>query len=74
MEILLGGMAAFLVCAAFALGFLCGMKCTEKPAALPMAEAAEPDEEKKRQYEEDLKAFAQCMNYSLDMAYGGNDA
>jgi len=32
----------------------------------------EADEERQRRFEEDRKAFEECMNYSLEKAYGGN--
>lgn len=59
-------LAAMCVIAAFSCGFLIGMKLKTAPEM----RAAIPDAEKQRRFEEDMKAFEDCMNYSLDVAYG----
>ena len=40
----------------------------------PCCPAAEPqvDKEKQLRYEADQQALADCMNYSIDVAYGGS--
>ena len=40
----------------------------------PCCPAAEPqvDREKQLRFEEEQKALADCMNYSIDIAYGGS--
>jgi len=38
-----------------------------------LLEPEEPSEDEKRRFEEEQKAFAQCMNYSLEKAYGKSE-
>ena len=58
------------VLAAFLLGFFTGRGFREKPL-LPV-EPAVPDRIKQLEYEADQRALADCLNYSIDIAYGGN--
>ena len=67
-ELLFGCAGMLLTLLAFFIGFFTGKALQEKPM-LP----AEPevDEEKKLRFEAEQKALADCMNYSIDVAYGG---
>ena len=71
MTILITAAAALTVVVSFFLGYFVGSN--ERPPAPPLlpVEAAQPDREKQTQFEEELKAFTDCMNYSIDIAYGG---
>jgi len=79
MEILIAAGTAVLMILAFVIGIETGEKLgkrTEKPypnAAPADFEPVVSEEEQKRRFEEDQKAFAQCMNYSLEKAYGSNN-
>ena len=53
---------------AFLIGFYVGRGCREAPM-LPVE--PQVDEEKKLRFEAEQKALADCMNYSIDVAYGG---
>ena len=54
---------------AFFIGFFTGRGCREQPM-LPVE--PQVDEEKKLRFEAEQKALADCMNYSVDVAYGGS--
>ena len=60
---------ALLILLAFAVGFIVGRSIHEEKL-LPV-EPAKPDELKKMKYEADRQALADCLNYSIDVAYGG---
>ena len=67
-ELLFGCAGMLLMLLAFFIGFFTGRAMRDQPM-LP----AEPqvDEEKKLRFEAEQKALADCMNYSIDVAYGG---
>ena len=58
-----------LILLAFSVGFFLGRGAREE-ALLPV-EPAKPDELKRLKYEADQQALADCLNYSIDVAYGG---
>ncbi len=62
---------AMLILLAFAVGFFVGRGVHEEKL-LPV-EPAKPDELQKLKYEADQQALADCLNYSIDVAYGGNE-
>ncbi len=69
MDAYLMGCAGMLITLlAFLIGFFMGRALREQPA--PPVEP-EVDEEKKLRFEAEQKALADCMNYSIDVAYGG---
>ena len=53
---------------AFLIGFFVGRGCREKPL-LPVV--PEVDREKQLRFEAEQKALADCLNYSIDVAYRG---
>ena len=59
---------ALLILLAFAIGFFVGQVINEQ-VLLPV-EPAKPDELKRLKYEADQQALADCLNYSIDVAYG----
>ena len=67
-EMLVGISAVLVVLLTFASGFFMGLGFREKPL-LPI-EPAKPDRIKQLEYEADQKALAECLNYSIDVAYG----
>ena len=71
MNVLLECACCLMMFIAFTLGFFTGSGRREKPM-LPI-EPAVPDRIKQLEYEADQKAFADCMNYSIDVAYGGKE-
>jgi len=80
MEIIIAAGIAVLMLLAFVFGIETGDKISAKRTETPRQnietaefEPLEPSEEQKRRFEEDQKAFAQCMNYSLEKAYGSNN-
>ncbi len=70
-EILVGTSVVLVVLLTFASGFFMGRGFREKPL-LPV-EPAVQDRIKQLEYEADQKALAECMNYSIDVAYRVND-
>ena len=60
---------ALLILLSFAVGFFVGRGVHEEKL-LPV-EPAKPDELKMLKYEADQQALADCLNYSIDVAYGG---
>ena len=60
---------SLLILLAFAVGFFVGRGAHEQ-VLLPV-EPAKPDELKRLKYEADQQALADCLNYSIDVAYGG---
>ena len=62
---------ALLILLAFAVGFFVGRDVREEKL-LPV-EPAKPDELQELKYEADQQALADCLNYSIDVAYGGNE-
>ena len=67
-ELLLGCAGMLVTLLAFFIGFFTGRAVREQPV-LPLEPQA--DEEKKLRFEAERKAPADCMNYSIDVAYGG---
>ena len=65
-ELLVGASIVLVVLLTFASGFFMGFR-KEKPL-LPI-EPAKPDRIKQLEYEADQKALAECLNYSIDVAY-----
>ena len=57
-----------LILLAFSVGFFLG-RGAHDGVCLP-AEPAQPDELKRLKYEADQQALADCLNYSIDVAYG----
>ena len=66
-EMLVGISVVLVVLLTFASGFFMGLGSREKPL-LPV-EPAVPDKIKQLEYEADQKALAECLNYSIDVAY-----
>ncbi len=66
-EMLVGISVVLVVLLTFASGFFMGLGFREKPL-LPI-EPAKPDRIKQLEYEADQKALAECLNYSIDVAY-----
>ena len=60
---------SLLILLAFSVGFFLGRDVHEQ-VLLPV-EPAQPDEQKRLKYEADQQALADCLNYSIDVAYGG---
>ena len=71
MDMIAAMSGALLILLAFAVGFFLGRGVHEEKL-LPV-EPAKPDELKRLKYEADQQALADCLNYSIDVAYGGND-
>ena len=69
MEMLTVMSGALLILLAFLSVFFVGRGSREEKL-LPV-EPARPDEGKRLKYEADQQALADCLNYSIDVAYGG---
>ena len=69
MDMIAAMSGALLILLAFAVGFFVGRGVREEKL-LPV-EPAKPDELKRLKYEADQQALADCLNYSIDVAYGG---
>ena len=69
MELIAAMSGALLILLAFAVGFFMGWEKNEEKL-LPV-EHAKPDELKRLKYEADQQALADCLNYSIDVAYEG---
>ena len=69
MELIAAMSGSLLILLAFAVGFFVGWELNEEKL-LPV-EPAKPDELQKLKYEADQQALADCLNYSIDVAYGG---
>ena len=67
-EMLLGCAGMLITLLAFFIGFFLGRGCREQPL---MPVEPEVDREKQLRIEAEQKALADCMNYSIDVAYGG---
>ena len=59
---------SLLILLAFSVGFFLG-RGVHEVSYLPV-EPAQPDELKRLKYEADQQALADCLNYSIDVAYG----
>ena len=70
-EILVGMSVMLVVLLTFSSGFFVGRGFREKPL-LPV-EPAKPDRIRQLEYEADQKALAECLNYSIDVAYRTGD-
>ena len=70
MDMIAAMSGALLILLAFAVGFFVGRGVHEEKL-LPL-EPAKPDELQKLKYEADQQALADCLNYSIDVAYGGS--
>ena len=64
---LIGCAGMLITLLAFMIGFFTGRGCREQPM-LPVE--PQVDEEKKLRFEAEQTALADCMNYSIDVAYG----
>ena len=71
MSILVTAATVLTVVAAFFLGFFVGLNERTPKGPLLSVEAVQPDALQQRRFEEEQKAFSDCMNYSIDVAYGG---
>ena len=69
MDMIAAMSGALLILLAFAVGFFVGRGIHEEK--LLSVEPAKPDELQKLKYEADRQALADCLNYSIDVAYGG---
>ena len=69
MDMIAAMSGALLILLAFAVGFFVG-RGVHEDKLLPV-EPAKPDELQKLKYEADQQALADCLNYSIDVAYGG---
>ena len=69
MDMIAAMSGALLILLAFSVGFFLGRGVHEEKL-LPV-ESAKPDELKRLKYEADRQALADCLNYSIDVAYGG---
>ena len=67
-EMLVGISAVLLVLLTFASGFFMGLGFRREKPLLPVVPAV-PDRIKQLEYEADQKALAECLNYSIDVAY-----
>ena len=65
-EILLGCAGMLITLLAFFFGFFLGRGGREQPL---MPVEPEVDQEKQLRFEAEQKALADCMNYSIDVAY-----
>ena len=70
MELITAMSGVLLILLAFAVGFFVGRELNEEKL-LPV-EPAKPDELQKLKYEADQQALVDCLNYSIDVAYGGS--
>ena len=69
MELIAAMSGSLLILLAFAVGFFVG-RGVHADKLLPV-EPAKPDELKRLKYEADQQALSDCLNYSIDVAYGG---
>ena len=65
-ELLLGCAGMLITLLAFFVGFFLGRAVSEQPL---MTVEPEVDREKQLRFEAEQKALADCMNYSIDVAY-----
>ena len=70
-ELLVGATIVLVVLLTFASGFFMGLGFRREKPLLPVVPAV-PDRIKQLEYEADQKALAECMNYSIDVAYKVN--
>ena len=70
-EMLVGLSVVLVVLLTFASGFFMGLGFRREKPLLPV-EPAVPDRIKQLEYEADQKALAECLNYSIDVAYKVN--
>ena len=68
-DFLICGLSALIVIFSFSSGFFMGRGFRKEKPLLPV-EPAVPDRIKQLEYEADRKALAECLNYSIDVAYG----
>ena len=68
-DFLICGLSALIVIFSFSSGFFMGRGFRKEKPILPV-EPAVPDRIKQLEYEADRKALAECLNYSIDVAYG----
>ena len=73
LDMLIGCASAFVTLLAFLIGFLMGRGACEKKRAERSGDRflREFDQEKQLKFEADQQALAECMNYSIDVAYRG---
>ena len=67
-EVLVGVSVVLVVLLTFASGFFMGLGFRREKPLLPVVPAV-PDRIKQLEYEADQKALAECLNYSIDVAY-----
>ena len=70
MDALIASAGMLITLFAFAVGFFLG-RGVHETQLLPV-EPVQPDEQKRLKYEADQQALADCLNYSIDVAYGGD--
>ena len=70
-EMLAAVSVVLVVLLTFASGFFTGLGFRREKPLLPV-EPAVPDRIKQLEYEADQKALAECLNYSIDVAYKVN--
>ena len=68
MDMIAAMSGVLLILLAFSVGFFLG-RVRNEVSYLPV-EPAQPDELKRLKYEADQQALADCLNYSIDVAYG----
>ena len=68
MDVLIAAAGMLIPLLAFTAGFLLGRGAGEEK--VPPTVPAKPDEAKRLTYEADQQALADCLNYSIDVAYG----
>ena len=71
-EVMIGIFSALIVLLTFTSGFFMGRGFPREKPLLPI-EPAKPDRIKQLEYEADQKALAECLNYSIDVAYRTGD-
>jgi hypothetical protein len=69
MDVLIASAGMLITLLAFSVGFFLG--CGARDDVHFPTEPAQPDEQKRQKYEADQQALADCLNYSIDVAYGG---
>ena len=70
-EMLAAVSVVLVVLLTFASGFFTGLGFRREKPLLPV-EPAVPDRIRQLEYEADQKALAECLNYSIDVAYKVN--
>ena len=71
MDVLIASAGMLITLFAFTAGFFLGRGAREEKISPTVP--AQPDEMKRLKYEADQQALADCLNYSIDVAYGSGD-